>query len=179
LALPAAAGFAEYQVQAVDAAGIGSFLSEPLRREATGSVTLARPVGAPLEREHSGYSGAGYVRLTRGQNLRVELPLRLACGGEYLVDARYANGSGPVNTDSKAAIRTLRVDGREAGVLVMPQRGSGHWDEWGYGTPLRLTLAAGAHRLLLEYTALDENMDRHENTALLDHLRLTRLSSCR
>ena len=36
---------------------------------------------------------------------------------------RYANGNGPVNTENKAAIRTLCVDGDRKGVLVMPQRG--------------------------------------------------------
>jgi hypothetical protein len=34
----------------------------------------------------------------------------------------------------------------------------------------------GAQTLTLAYTPLDENMDRRENTALLDHLRLTRIS---
>lgn len=41
--------------------------------------------------------------------------MRVACGGVYAVDARNANGSGSINTDARAAIRTLRVDGRDAG----------------------------------------------------------------
>lgn len=32
--------------------------------------------------------------------------MRVACGGVYAVDARYANGSGPIGTDAGAAIRT-------------------------------------------------------------------------
>jgi hypothetical protein len=95
----------------------------------------------------------------------------------YLVEPRYANGSGPINTDAKAAIRTLRVDGREAGVLVMPQRGTDRWTDWGYGTALRVRLAPGAHTLTLAFTPLDENMDGRVNTALLDHLRLTHVAA--
>lgn len=172
-------GLAEFQVMAVDSAGVGSFLSEPMRHAPPSVETVARPAGAPLEREHAGFTGDGYVRLTREANTAVRIPVRMACGGTYEVDARYANGNGPINTDARAAIRTLLVDGRPAGVLVMPQRGVNAWEDWGYGTSLRLNLAAGEHVLTLRYTPLDENMDRRENTALLDHLRLTRIGGCR
>jgi hypothetical protein len=179
LALGASADVAEYQVLSVDSAGMESFLSEPVRVDPTNAVVVARPAGAPLERQHAGFTGAGYVRLTREANTRVEVPVRVACGGVYDVDARYANGSGPVNTDAKTALRTLLVDGRPAGVLGMPQRGTDLWTEWGYGTAARVTLAPGAHTLTLAFTPMDENMDRHVNTALLDHLRVTRIGGCR
>lgn len=173
-------GVAEYQVMAVDAAGVSGFLSEPVRVADDDAQIVARPAGAPLEREHAGFTGQGYVRLTREANTRVEVSVNVVCGGTYAVDARYANGSGPINTDARAAIRTLLVDGREAGVLVMPQRGTDRWTDWGYGTSLRVRLTPGAHTLALAFTELDENMDRRVNTALLDHLRLTRLSGdCR
>jgi hypothetical protein len=176
VALGRADRFAEYQVLAVDPGGVESFLSAPVRLERPAAVLVARPRGAPLEREHAGFTGAGYVRLTREANTRVEVPVEVACAGVYAVDARYANGSGPINTDAKAAIRTLLVDGREAGVLVMPQRGTDRWEEWGYGTALQVELAPGAHVLTLELTPLDDNMHRRVNTALLDHLRLTHLA---
>ncbi|HKP75634.1 MAG TPA: hypothetical protein VJT67_08830 [Longimicrobiaceae bacterium] len=168
----------EYQVMAVDAAGVGSFLSEPARQGFDG-VSVSVPAGAPLEREHEGFNGAGYVRLTREQNTAVRIPVRVACAATYEIAARYANGSGPVNTDAKAAIRTLRVDGRPVGVLVMPQRGVNAWSDWGYSTSVRVSLTPGEHEVVLEYTPLDENMDRHENTALLDHLQVTRTGACR
>jgi hypothetical protein len=168
---------AEWQVSA-SRAMYTSFLSEPVRVVPTGVETVARPRGAPLEREHAGFTGEGYVRLTREANTRVEVPMTVACGGVYDVDARYANGSGPINTEAKAAIRTLLVDGHEAGVLVMPHRGTDLWTDWGYGTTVRVRLSAGAHVLTLAFTPLDENMDGRINTALLDHLRLTRIGAC-
>lgn len=168
-------GVAEYQVLAVDSAGLESFLSEPILLAPDDAVILARPAGSALESEHAGFSGDGYVRLTREANTRVDMPVTVPCGGVYRVDARYANGSGPINTEAKAAIRTLLVDGRGAGVLVMPQRGTDRWNEWGYGTDLRVRLGPGAHTLTLAFTPLDENMDGRVNTALLDHLRLIRL----
>jgi hypothetical protein len=178
-AIPRPAVVTEYQVASVDSAGVESFLSEPVRVEPAGAVTLARPVGAPLEREHTGFTGAGYVRLTREMNTRVNVPVRVACAGVYDVDARYANGSGPINTEAKTGIRALLVDGREAGVLVMPHRGTNLWNDWGYGTAVRVRLSPGEHTLTLAFTPLDENMDGKVNTALLDHLRLTRVGGCR
>lgn len=170
-------GVAEYQVLSVDSAGVESFLSEPLRVAPDNAVIIARPRFVEVEREHAGFTGEGYVRLTRESNTVVEVPVRITCGGVYLVEPRYANGSGPINTDAKAAIRTLSVGGDDIGVLVMPQRGTDRWTDWGYGTGLRLELPAAEYTLLLSMTPRDENMDGHVNTALLDHLRLTRLSS--
>lgn len=168
---------AEYQVMAVDSLGLESFLSEPIRLADEGAVIIARPVGAPLEREHAGFGGDGYVRLTREANTEVQVPVRITCGGLYAIDARYANGSGPINTDARAAIRTLRVGSDDIGVLVMPQRGTDRWNDWGYGTELRVPLSAGDHTLVLAFTDRDENMDGRVNTALLDHLRLTQLTA--
>jgi hypothetical protein len=166
---------AEYQVAALDSAGLRSFFSEPVRWAPESAVIVARPDGAPLEREHEGFSGDGYVRLTREMNTEVRIPVRITCGGTYLVEPRYANGGGPINTDAKAAIRTLRVGSDDIGVLVMPQRGTDRWTDWGYGTGLRLELEPGTYPLVLAFDERDENMDGRVNTALLDHLRLTRL----
>lgn len=170
--------FFEYQVMSVDSAGVESFLSEPVRIGSGASITTAKPAGVPLEHEHTGFTGEGYVTLTRERNQSIDVPVRVACAGVYDVDARYANGSGPINTDAKTGIRTLLVDGREAGVLVMPHRGTNLWNDWGYSTTVRVRLPAGAHKLTVAFTALDENMDPRVNTALLDHLRLTRIGAC-
>ncbi len=161
----ARAVLAEYQVQALDSTGVASFLSEPVRVIADGAEQLLRPPG----------SADGALRLERGTPARVVFAVTVQRGGRFAIDARYANGSGPINTEDKAAVRTLRVDGREAGVLVMPQRGAGRWDDWGYSNPLVVTLRPGRHVLFLEWTPLDENMNGRVSTALLEHLRVTPL----
>jgi hypothetical protein len=164
----------EYQVLARDASGVESFLSEPIRVVARDGELTAAPTGA-LEREHAGYSGAGYLTLAIDRNQRVELPLTIARAGAYVLDVRYANGNGPINTDSKAAVRTLLVDDVETGAIVLPQRGQNAWSEWGYSNGIRVRLSAGEHRVTLRYDPWDANMNRHVNTALLDHLRVTRV----
>jgi hypothetical protein len=170
---PALATVADFQVMAVDSSGIGSFLSEPVTREGRTGRVIAYPRGA-LERERPGFSGGGYLTLSAERNTRVEIPVQVPCAGLWAVEARYANGSGPINTDAKAAIRTLLVDrGTTGTVLVMPQRGVDAWSDWGYSTLALEPLEAGAHTLTLELTPLDRNMDGRVNSALLDHLRLT------
>jgi hypothetical protein len=165
----------EYQVAAIDSAGLASFLSEPVRIVPPSAEQTVKPTGA-LERTRRGYTGGGYLRLERGRNTTVRLPLRVTRAGVYAVDARYANGNGPVNTEDKVAVRTLLVDGDTVGVLVMPQRGVNAWDEWGWTNAVRVPLTAGAHTLTIVYTPLDENMNRRVNTALLDHVRVTRIA---
>jgi hypothetical protein len=164
----------EYQVLAFNAAGDESFLSEPVRVVKPGSERSVKPASRALEREHAGYTGAGYVRVTRDHNVSVDFPVTVELPlAAYALDVRYANGSGPVNTEDKVAVRTVLVDGDTAGVLVLPQRGTNRWSDWGWSNVLVVSLERGRHTLTLTYSPLDENMNRRENTALLDQLRLT------
>ena len=168
---------AEYQVLAANAAGDESFLSEPLRVVSSSGEQAVKPAGGSLERQYAGFTGAGYVSLTRGTSSRLTIDVDITSAGAYAIDARYANGSGPVNTEDKVAVRTLLVDADTAGVLVMPQRGANLWTDWGWTNAIRVNLGAGHHLLTLAFTPLDENMNRRVSSALLDQIRLTRLET--
>jgi hypothetical protein len=167
----------EYQVLAVNAAGDESFLSEPVRHTGEGAELTAKPPESTLEHRYPGSTSAGYASLSLEKNLALRVPIRVDSAGTYAIDVRYANGNGPVNTEDKVAVRTLLIDGDTAGVIVMPQRGVGNWSDWGWSNVLRARLTAGAHSLTLAYTPLDANMNRRENSALLDRVRLTRLAN--
>lgn len=173
----AADSLTEYQVLAMNATGDESFLSAPLRLTTSAIEFTAKPSGTELETSDSGFTGGGFARLTKDRNTRVTIPVQVERDGLYAIDVRYANGSGPVNTADMVAVRTLIADSDTVGVLVLPQRGENRWSDWGWSNALRVRLRAGAHRLTLAFTPFDENMNRHVNTALLDEIRLTRLSS--
>ncbi|MGE5313681.1 MAG: MGH1-like glycoside hydrolase domain-containing protein [Acidobacteriota bacterium] len=156
--------FAEdLQVEAVGASSLASFLSEPL------SIV---PHGAQLILPAA---DTGFVRIER-QSAPVTRTFVLDRDGTYALDVLYANGSGPINTDNKCAVRTLVIDGRARGAVVMPQRGDGLWNDWGYSSALRLRLKKGQHRLGLEFRAHDENMNGPINTALVRSFRLRRVA---
>ncbi|NBC16133.1 MAG: glycogen debranching protein [Bacteroidetes bacterium] len=175
-ALPEARSLSAYQMQALGTDGLASFLSAPLRVAPEEAVLTVQPDGE-LEQHYEGYTGEGYVTLSTARTTPVTVTVEIAEAGTYALDARYANGEGPVNTDNKAAIRTLLVDGERAGTLVFPQRGDGAWTDWGSTNALRLTLTPGRHTFTLDLRASDENMNRSVNRALLDHLRLVPMAA--
>jgi hypothetical protein len=163
------AGVAEYQVRAVDARGLASFLGEPVRVGPAAATWIAEPPPSALD-------GAGHAHLGAGLDSRLDVAISIESAGCHAVEARYANGSGPISYGDKAAARALEVDGRPAGTLLMPQRGIGRWDDWGTTNAVRVWLEAGRHTLTLADRPALRNMSGATGEALLDHLRITRLA---
>ncbi len=148
----------EYQVRAVDGRGFVSFLSEPFQPEA--ATLVVEPIAALPD----------YVVLTKDTPIKFDFEIRQ--DGFYVLDFYYANGHGPLNTDNKAAIRTLWVDGARIGAVVMPQRGDEAWDGWGYTNLHKCYFSPGVHWAELRFGPENENMNGETNTARLDHLRI-------
>jgi hypothetical protein len=157
-----AAGFSEYQVAALNAAGAASFLSAPV---AVGASHIVIPAGASGSPQSS-------IALDRTGTTGLSLTAALPASGRYSIAFRYANGSGPVNTDNKCAVRTLFIDGRSIGPIVLPQRGQDQWANWGVSSALTAHLTAGPHRFELRLTPADENMNGEVNRALIESISL-------
>lgn len=167
-------GYSEYQVVAVDNKGYESFASEPVPVAAPALVKVyeVEEFAPKADYNYKGFSGNGFTEISTTQNQKLTVPVTVPEDGTYAIDFKYANGNGPTNTENKCAIRTLYVDGKEAGVLVFPQRGKGEWSNWGYSNPLLLPLTKGQHTLSLEYREWNENMNGTINQAMLDQLRM-------
>lgn len=120
--------------------------------------------------KHSGFSGSGYVMLEGKKGERIKFTVKVKQAGRYLLRFRYGNGSGPINTDNKCAIRSLRVDGKDCATVVLPQRG--FWASWGYSNPIMLDLNTGSHTVEMLYDELDRNMNGNVNRAAIDRLEL-------
>lgn len=173
----------EYQVIGVSGDGTRSFASQPrsntheTRVDFPGETqTVTSPEAqvkpqAPLR----GYRGNGFVE-TDHKARTITLPVDIDETGKYAISLRYANGNGPVNTQNKCAIRTLGIDGKRIGTLVLPQRGVGNWDDWGYSNSVATTLSPGRHTVTIEFLPENENMNFEVNHALLDQLILRRLA---
>ncbi len=95
----------------------------------------------------------------------IPFTVRVPAAGRYALRLRYANGAGPINTDSKCALRSLYVDGRRLGAAVLPQRGVDAWDAWGLSNPLAVRLARGTHQVEVRFDPADRNMDEAVNVA--------------
>jgi len=83
---------------------------------------------------------------------------------------RYANGTGPVNTDNNCGIRSLYVNGSFAGSMVFPQRGKDEWSDWGSTGVEWISLREGENTLNLRYEEFNRNMDGVINEFLLDYI---------
>ncbi|GAB3868844.1 hypothetical protein GCM10028824_14810 [Hymenobacter segetis] len=176
-ALPDANGNSEYQVIAVSTAGFESFASEPLAVGPglfTHQVQL-ETIAPKATQPYKGYSGKGFVEISTTKNPSLTIPVTVSESGVYVLDFRYANGNGPINTNNQCAIRTLRRGGELLGTVVLPQRGVAEWSNWGFSNPILVRLEKGTIALTLAYEPANQNMNGTVNQAMLDYLRLRRV----
>ena len=167
---------AEYQVMTIDSSGTGSFLSNPAEYvpDQLKTVIEAEDYSANAGKDIKGYSGRGYVRFTTKNNKDLIIKIN-AKEGDYSLTMRYANGTGPVNTDNNCGIRSLYVNGSFAGSLVFPQRGNDEWSDWGMTCPERIALKDGENKLTIKYEDFNLNMDGDINEFLLDYILLEKV----
>lgn len=120
-------------------------------------------------------SSRNYVELTRTRNTRYRFVVDAPAEGRYYIDMLYSNGSSEDDGGTKCALRTLSVNGRRAGTIVMPQRGAATWDRTARSSMVAVDLKKGRNRLSLDYLEpVDINMNRRVNSALLRSIRIIR-----
>ena len=159
-----------------------SFASEPLDNFETyiyeipgeGTAMISGEISYQPATPVEGYHGAGFAE-TDHRTAPAPVTIDVPADGLYSVTVVYANGNGPVNTENKCAIRSLAVDGKDAGTVVMPQRGVANWNDWGRSFPVTVPLTRGKHSLQLRLDTVDENMNPATNHALVDRIVVKRL----
>jgi hypothetical protein len=171
--------YGEYQVVATDVKGVSSFYSEPVAVVPAGITTIveAETFADKSELPYNGFSGNGFVEISKTKNTVLSIPVSVDADGIYAIDFRYANGNGPINTENKCAIRTLNVDDQFAGTIVLPQRGKGEWSNWGFSNAVKIALKRGKHIISLQFKEANENMNREINQAMVDYLRVIGISN--
>ena len=172
----------EYQVIGVSGNGVESFASEPLSNAATFSIEMPGEGTSLISDEITyqprarvdAYSGHGFVEVDHNSK-PVVVEFDAPDEGLYSIEYVYANGNGPVNTENRCAIRTVSVDGKRLGTVVMPHRGVGNWNDWGTTNSLKLKLAKGKHKISLEFRPENENMNLKTNHAAIDRVIVKKL----
>ncbi|MBN8851721.1 MAG: glycogen debranching protein [Sphingobacteriales bacterium 50-39] len=175
---PGGGALVEYQVIAIDTAGVESFASEPLMtgEEKYSLLYQAEDIASRASYDYKGFTGEGFIEVSGGTNRVVRFPVDVTDDGAYVIDVRYANGNGPTNTENKCAIRTMAVDDRVEGTIVLPQRGKGEWSNWGYSNPVKIRLGKGRHVIELRLEDFDDNMNGDINQAMIDCLRVRKVA---
>lgn len=177
----------EWQVIGVASDGTQSFASEPRsnrmrkvwetngEKKTMSSPEVSYQPASPVE----GYMGAGFAETDKTSSpvtVTFETKEPSMPAGEYTIAFRYANGNGPVNTENKAAIRSLYIDGKDAGTIVMPQRGVANWNDWGMTNSVRVSLAPGIHEAKIVFNPEDGNMNLDTNHAIIDSMVIEKVS---
>ena len=167
--------FSSYLITAVMPKAMKVLPASPSYLQKTHKSLKWEDVAAKSNLPYSNYSGNGFVEISLDKNREISFSATVEEAGEYLLDFRYANGSGPWNTDNKCAIRSLTVNGDYEGVIVLPQRGKDEWSDWGFSNLRRVSLKAGSNTVKVHFEDWNNNMNVDVNTAMLDYMRLRRL----
>lgn len=127
-------------------------------------------------------ASARFVELNRYKNRTVRFSVKSEARCRALIDLRYINGLGIVNSHRRTAVRSLRVNGADAGYLIFPQLSSAWWDRdlgdnwqqltaWSNALPVRLD--PGLNTIEIRYRQLSPvYIDPQANTILLELIRL-------
>lgn len=178
MTLPRTEGYAEAQVMAVDAKGVSGFASAPLLF--SGPTTRLKygvaDVALGTDKYTQGANQKRVVEIGVGQNTAIRFNVTIKEKGSYAFYFRYANGNGPVNTENKCAIRTLKVAGQQVGTLVFPQRGKDEWADWGLSNKVVQVLEPGTYNIELTLEPANENMNGAVNHAVLDELIIDKMA---
>ena len=168
--------YAEYSVSAVDYEDMESFLSEPLVYSPEKPILIeAEESGIKSDLKFVNFSGNGFVEITKEKNTKLSYQFDAIEDGDYFVDFNYSNGSGPWNTDNKCAIRSLYLNKNYIGAVVMPQRGTNEWSDWGKTNSHKIHLKKGVNTIDLQFENWNDNMNFDVNRAMVDYIRLYKI----
>ncbi|NHZ85073.1 MAG: hypothetical protein GWP19_04235 [Planctomycetia bacterium] len=167
--------YSEYQVLTVDKNGYESFLSQPLPFNESSNIITLKPDNSDIVAENSGFTGQGYLELSKNNNREVVFSFEISDSGKYAIDFRYNNGHGPINTNNKCTVRSAFLDNDYIGAVVLPQRGDLNWTDWGYSNAIQIGITPGYHNITLKFLNHNQNMNIKTNSANLDIMRLTAL----
>lgn len=168
--------YAQYQVIASDKNNVESFASEPVQvvPEASVITIQAEDFAGKSPLPYAGFSGKGFVDVNTKENTQFTITINAPKAGWCIMDVRYANGNGPINTENKCAIRSVQVNGQFAGALVLPQRGKGEWSDWGYSNALKVKLKKGDNKIAIRLNDTNTNMNGEVNQAMIDYVRIVK-----
>lgn len=114
------------------------------------------------------------VEINPLRNRSLNLDIHATRGGHYFLSLIYANGSGQADTQTRAVLRSVSVNGSFAGVIVMPCIGEGDWTHTSRSSFVPVVLRRGSNRININFIApYCLNAAGSPGTALLHSVTLT------
>ena len=164
----------EYQVLATDKFNNSSFLSAPLTT-GNSKIIYSLKNKRVITSSDKGASVNEFYRVSRYNPVNLTIKADITESGLYAIKILYANGNGPVNTDSKCAFRAFYVNDKKLGTFVFPQRGTDEWKNKGCSNVLKVMLSKGQQQFAIVWEPFNENMHGDVNEANLYELILEKM----
>ncbi|MEO6868003.1 MAG: trehalase family glycosidase, partial [Ginsengibacter sp.] len=168
--------YGEYQIIAIARDKTQSFASEPLQvyPPANEQIIQIEDFAQKSNKSYQGYTGKGFVEISKTINRKLDFDININEDGNYILEVRYANGNGPINTENKCAFRTISIDNKNISTLVFPQRGKEEWSNWGWSNSLKVSLTKGLHHVEISFENWNENMNGEISQTMLDCVRVVK-----
>lgn len=147
--------YGEYCVIAVKPDGVESFMSEPVR-------CYENEITVKSE-----------TQLSTNEGIQLKCKMDVPRKDFYAIDWLYSNGNGEIETRNCCATRTMFIDGKCCGAIVMPQRGKNNWEDKGWSNSVKVELQRGQHTIELRYLEDNINMNVRKDSAIVHSIRLT------
>ncbi len=118
-----------------------------------------------------------YIELSPARNKNLKFKISSKSHGKYFLVARYANGSGEENTQTRCVIRSVSVNGTKVGSLILPCNGEGNWIKLSNSNRIPLNLEKGINEISIDYIPpFYMNSAGTAGTALIEWIKLVRIS---
>ena len=157
-----------YSLMAISPEGVCSELSQPIV-VSSGRIKVEAESG---EVSDSSCISSAYVIDKRSKSADLTINVDIAKEGRYLLSAVY-NNSGDATSGVSCAIRSVYVDGKDAGTLVFPEVYKEHKDQ--LSTHLCVNLTQGRHSVKVFYDTAnqyDRNMSITKNDVEYNYFNL-------
>src|SRR6185312_2394805 len=141
----------DYQIIAVANNHTESFASEPLQiyPKSNEQIIQLENFVRKSDKNYQGFTGNGFIEISKAVNTKIDFTININQDATYILDVRYANGNGPINTENKCAFRTITIDDKSPATLVFPQRGKEEWSNWGWSNSMKVSLTKGLHHVTI------------------------------
>lgn len=169
----------QYQIQAVSADGRESFLSKPQWLYHTAERQTLTPAFIGREgKEFSVEGGQAWLDTKADTRCLSFSPLRIEESGDFSVEIQYCNATESKRDGNTCALRDLFADDAFCAVIPMPHNTErSMWADFSLTSPVRIHLERGIHRLSLQFSERNRNINGYVNQCMVRQLILTRLGS--
>lgn len=117
-----------------------------------------------------------YIELSPARNKSLQFKIESKNKGRYFLVARFANGSGEENTQTRCVIRTVSVNNKRVGTLILQCNGEGNWVKFISSNKILFTLEKGLNNISIDFVSpYDLNSAGSAGTALIEWIKLIRI----